>query len=75
MGIRITSDGYAHGTRVHDLETGTELRGIERIDVEPITAGGGLVRARLTFGRVRLELGTDAFVTEQRWHRLVEVPG
>ena len=74
MSIRITSGGFAagpRGTRVFDLETGVELDGITRIDIEPITADAGLVRARLTFTRVALELGeSPAGVEGERWGRL-----
>ena len=55
--IKITSDGTAVGTQVTNAD-GTPIRGITRIDFDPIV-GGGIVNAVLHFEMVKLDIAVN----------------
>ena len=52
--IKIISDGTTEGTRVKIGDT--FINNITKIEIEPLEAGGGLVRAKLTIDVAELEM-------------------
>ncbi len=55
--IKIKSDGTITGTKVYDAD-GKEIKGIKRIEIEPLDAGSpnSVIGAKLIFVGVGLDL-------------------